>query len=118
MLICRHKQESTDVVIADFDGVLFHISNLSGDKSKLRVSRHLCKHLSQHFCNNAHQFPNICLFFLQISILLKFYKQLQEHGADELLKREYGSHLIAPESGELGSCFNHFATFTLVNTSY
>ncbi|XP_011877838.1 PREDICTED: probable actin-related protein 2/3 complex subunit 2 [Vollenhovia emeryi] len=65
-----HKQESTDVVIADFDGVLFHISNLSGDKSKLRIS-----------------------------ILLKFYKQLQEHGADELLKREYGSHLIAPESG-------------------
>lgn len=35
---CRHKQESTDVVIADFDGVLFRISNLSGDKSKLRVS--------------------------------------------------------------------------------
>lgn len=38
-------------------------------------------------------------FFPQISILLKFYKQLQEYGADELLKREYGSHLIAPESG-------------------
>ncbi|KAK2578140.1 hypothetical protein KPH14_001329 [Odynerus spinipes] len=65
-----HKPESTDVIIADFDGVLFHISNLSGDKSKIRIS-----------------------------ILLKFYKQLQEHGADELLKREYGSHLIAPESG-------------------
>lgn len=65
-----HKPESTDVVIADFDGVLFHISSLSGDKSKLRIS-----------------------------ILLKFYKQLQEHGADELLKREYGSYLTAPETG-------------------
>lgn len=37
---------------------------------------------------------------LQISILLKFYKQLQEHGADELLIREYGSYLIAPENGK------------------
>lgn len=24
---------------------------------------------------------------------------MQEHGADELLKKEYGSYLIAPESG-------------------
>lgn len=65
-----HKPESIDVVIADFDGVLFHISSLSGDKSKIRIS-----------------------------ILLKFYKQLQEHGADELLKREYGPYLAAPEAG-------------------
>ncbi|NP_001161279.1 actin related protein 2/3 complex, subunit 2, 34kDa [Nasonia vitripennis] len=64
------KQESTDVMVADFDGVLFHISNLSGDKSKIRISA-----------------------------LLKFYKQLQEHGADDLLKREYGSYLIEPETG-------------------
>lgn len=27
-----------DITIADFDGVLFHISNLSGDKTKIRVS--------------------------------------------------------------------------------
>ncbi|XP_015604037.1 probable actin-related protein 2/3 complex subunit 2 [Cephus cinctus] len=65
-----HRPESTDVIIADFDGVLFHVSNLSGDKSKLRIS-----------------------------ILLNYYKQLQEHGADELLKREYGSHLTTPETG-------------------
>lgn len=35
----------------------------------------------------------------QISISLKFYKQLQEHGADELLKRVYGSLLVEPETG-------------------
>lgn len=40
------------------------------------------------------------LILLQISILLKFYKQLQEHGADELLIREYGPYLIAPENGK------------------
>ncbi|XP_072388717.1 probable actin-related protein 2/3 complex subunit 2 [Diabrotica undecimpunctata] len=64
------KNESIDVTVADFDGVLYHISNMNGDKSKIRTS-----------------------------ISLKFYKQLQEHGADELLKREYGSYLIAAETG-------------------
>ncbi|XP_023014449.1 actin-related protein 2/3 complex, subunit 2 [Leptinotarsa decemlineata] len=64
------KNESIDITVADFDGVLYHISNLNGDKSKIRTS-----------------------------ISLKFYKQLQEHGADELLKREYGSYLISPEPG-------------------
>ncbi|XP_045476391.1 probable actin-related protein 2/3 complex subunit 2 [Harmonia axyridis] len=62
------KNESIDVTVADFDGVLYHISNLNGDKSKIRVS-----------------------------IALKFYKELQEHGADELLKKEYGSFLTTPE---------------------
>lgn len=64
------KLESVDVTIADFDGVLFHISNLNGDKTKIRVS-----------------------------ISLKFYRQLQEHGADELLRREYGALLTPPEEG-------------------
>lgn len=41
----------------------------------------------------------------QISIALKFYKQLQEHGADELLKRVYGSYLMVPaESGYNVTC--------------
>lgn len=38
-------------------------------------------------------------FPFQISISLKFYKELQEHGADELLKRIYGPFLVSPESG-------------------
>ncbi|GLD63368.1 actin-related protein 2/3 complex subunit 2 [Lates japonicus] len=49
--------EAVDVAFADFDGVLYHISNPNGDKTKVMVS-----------------------------ISLKFYKELQEHGADELLK--------------------------------
>ncbi|XP_043278727.1 probable actin-related protein 2/3 complex subunit 2 [Venturia canescens] len=65
-----HKPESTDITIADFDGVLFHISNPNGEKSKLRIST-----------------------------MLKFYKQLQEHGADNLVKREYGPYLVTPETG-------------------
>lgn len=39
----------------DFDGVIYHISNPNGDKTKVMVS-----------------------------ISLKFYKELQEHGADEV----------------------------------
>ncbi|XP_035206617.1 actin-related protein 2/3 complex subunit 2-like [Stegodyphus dumicola] len=68
--LAGNKPESVEVTIADFDGVLFHISNLNGDKTKVRVS-----------------------------ISLKFYRELQEHGADELLKREYGPLLTAPEEG-------------------
>uniref|UniRef100_A0A671WTJ1 Actin related protein 2/3 complex, subunit 2 n=1 Tax=Sparus aurata TaxID=8175 RepID=A0A671WTJ1_SPAAU len=49
------KPEAVDVTFADFDGVLYHISNPNGDKTKVMVS-----------------------------ISLKFYKELQEHGADEV----------------------------------
>lgn len=34
----RQKPESIDIRVADFDGVLFHISNVNGDKTKVRVS--------------------------------------------------------------------------------
>lgn len=60
-----------EVKIADFDGVLFHISNLNGDKTKIRIS-----------------------------IALKFYRELQEYGADDLLKREYGSYLMSPPEND------------------
>jgi actin related protein 2/3 complex subunit 2 len=36
-----------------------------------------------------------------VSITLRFYKELQEHGADELIKREYGSYLTTPENGKV-----------------
>lgn len=61
------KQDSIEVTIADFDGVVYHLSNPGGDKSKLLLS-----------------------------IGLKFYKELAEHGADDLLKKEYGSYFHAP----------------------
>ncbi|KAL3832449.1 hypothetical protein ACJMK2_024091 [Sinanodonta woodiana] len=64
------KPDNIDITLADFDGVLFHISNQNGDKTKVMVS-----------------------------ISLKFFKDLQEHGADELLKREYGSFLVPTENG-------------------
>lgn len=59
------KPESIDITIADFDGVLYHISNLDQDRMKLRVS-----------------------------ISLKFYKDLEEHGAYDLLKKIYGACLL------------------------
>ncbi|CAG0919241.1 unnamed protein product [Notodromas monacha] len=68
--LAGNKFEATDVKVADFDGVLFHISTLDGDKSQLRLS-----------------------------ISLKFYKDLQEHGADDLLRREYQKYLAEPEEG-------------------
>lgn len=68
--VAGKKPETIDITVADFDGVLYHISSVDGQKTKLRVS-----------------------------IALKFYKELQAHGADELLKREYGSLLTTPEEG-------------------
>jgi actin related protein 2/3 complex subunit 2 len=63
----NNKVESVDVTVADFDGVLYHVSSMNGDKTKVRVS-----------------------------ISLKFYKDLQAHGADDLLVREYGDILMTP----------------------
>uniref|UniRef100_A0A0N5AG85 Arp2/3 complex 34 kDa subunit n=1 Tax=Syphacia muris TaxID=451379 RepID=A0A0N5AG85_9BILA len=64
------KAESVDVRIADFDGVIYYITNPDGNRSIIRVN-----------------------------IALKFYKELQEHGADELLKRVYGEYLCEPSPG-------------------
>ena len=32
--------------------------------------------------------------------MLKFYKELQEHGADQLIKREYGDFLTKTEDSK------------------
>lgn len=64
------RPESIDITVADFDGVLFHISNPEGDKGKIRVS-----------------------------ISLKFYGDLLQHGLDKLLQSVYGEYLVDPESG-------------------
>jgi len=64
------KAESVLVTVADFDGALYRLSNPKDDKSKVNVS-----------------------------ISLKFYKELKEHGAEGVLQREYGDMLVDPEDG-------------------
>ena len=39
------------------------------------------------------------VLLFQVSVSLKFYKELQEHGADDLIQREYGSFITTPEDG-------------------
>jgi len=68
--LSEQKPESVLVTVADFDGVLYRISNPKEDKTKVNVS-----------------------------ISLKFYKELQEHGADDVPKREYGDLLVAADDG-------------------
>ncbi|KAK6016002.1 Arp2/3 complex, subunit p34-Arc [Ostertagia ostertagi] len=75
------KPDNVDAKFADFDGVVYHASNPDGDKTKIRLS-----------------------------ISLKFFKELQEHGTDALLRREYGSYLTTPESG-----YNVSLIFDLTN---
>jgi len=64
------KAESVLVTVADFDGALYRLSNPKEDKTKVNVS-----------------------------ISLKFYKELKEHGAEGVLQREYGSMLVTPDEG-------------------
>lgn len=53
----RQKPESIDIRVADFDGVLFHISNVNGDKTKVRVSAILF-HL---FADSSFNAGRICI---------------------------------------------------------
>jgi len=58
------------ITVADFDGVIYRVSNPDNDKTKINVS-----------------------------ISLKFYKELEKHGSDKVLKREYGNYLVDPDEG-------------------
>ena len=60
------KLEPLNINLADFDGVLYRISTPNNDKTKVAIS-----------------------------ISLKFYKELQSHGADELLRKIYGDLFMA-----------------------
>jgi len=65
------KLEPLNINLADFDGVLYRISTPNNEKTKVAIS-----------------------------ISLKFYKELQSHGADELLREIYGDLFMAqPEEG-------------------
>jgi len=72
--LAGNKPDAVDITIADFDGVLFHISNPSSSDQSQKSK-------------------------ILVSISLKFYKDLKEHGADELIKREYGAYLTTTEPG-------------------
>ncbi|CAH8628465.1 unnamed protein product [Heterobilharzia americana] len=65
------KFEKFDQTLADFDGVVYRLKSVHNDRSKIIVS-----------------------------ITLNFFQELQEHGANEVLKREYGQYLLnKPEDG-------------------
>jgi actin related protein 2/3 complex subunit 2 len=64
------KFEQVEATIADFDGVLFHLFTDPNNKAL------------------------IC-----VSISIKCYGDLQRQGVEDVLRKQYGSSLIAPESG-------------------
>jgi len=68
--LANMKPEGISITVADFDGVLYKISNPDNDKTKLNVS-----------------------------ISLKFYKELEKHGSDKVLQREYAGYLVKPDEG-------------------
>ena len=60
---------SIDQVVSDFDNVTFHVST---PESKSKI---------------------------QISVAVKCYRELLEYGAQQVLEREYGPYIVAPEAG-------------------
>lgn len=60
---------SIDQVISDFDGVTFHVST---PETKTKIL---------------------------ISISIKCYAELVQHGAQDVLQREYGQYITTTESG-------------------
>jgi actin related protein 2/3 complex, subunit 2 len=66
---CSATPTSIDQVVSDFDGVTFHIST---PESKSKI---------------------------QISIALRCFNELVKYGAQQVLEREYGPFIVAPEQG-------------------
>jgi len=64
------KFESTEAVIADFDGVTFHVYTDANQKN---------------------------LLFISMSI--KCYAELKKYGVDDVMKKQYGNLLVAAEQG-------------------
>lgn len=65
----RAPPVSIDQVVSDFDNVVFHVST---PESKSKIV---------------------------ISIAVKCFKELLQHGAQEVLEREYGQYIVSPEAG-------------------
>lgn len=65
----RAPPVSIDQTVSDFDGVIFHIST---PESKTKIL---------------------------VSIQIKCYKDLVKYGAEQVLNREYGQYVVAPEAG-------------------
>jgi len=64
------KFESVEIIVADFDGVTFHIFTDANSKN-----------------------------ILYVSMSMRCYGELRKHGVDQLLKSTYGSYLVDPENG-------------------
>jgi actin related protein 2/3 complex, subunit 2 len=65
----RAAPASIDQTVSDFDGVTFHIST---PETKTQIL---------------------------VSINIRCYNDLVKYGAEQVLQREYGQYVVAPESG-------------------
>jgi actin related protein 2/3 complex subunit 2 len=64
------KYDSVEAIVADFDGVLFHLFTDANQKN-----------------------------LLSISMSIKCWSELQKYGVDEVLRKQYGQNLVSAESG-------------------
>jgi len=65
------KREAVEAVVADFDGVVFHIYTSGGEAKNI----------------------------LNVSMSIKCFNELRKYGVDDILQQRYGSNLVAAEQG-------------------
>ena len=87
------KAESVLVTVADFDGALYRYKYFFSLKGWSKVDSFVILRFSR--LSN----PKDDKSKVNVSISLKFYKELKEHGAEGVLQREYGDMLVDPEDG-------------------
>jgi len=69
--ITENKYEAVEMIIADFDGVTFHLYTPDANAKNI----------------------------MNLSLSLKCYSELKKYGVDDLMKKTYGSHLTSTENG-------------------
>jgi len=66
--VTEGKFDSVEAIIADFDGVTFHLFTDANSKN-----------------------------LLNISVSIKCWRELQKYGVDDIMKRQYGNYLVSTE---------------------
>ncbi|KAJ2159455.1 Arp complex subunit [Coemansia sp. RSA 552] len=66
------KPGAVDITLVDFDNVVYHLQTLEGQPPTL----------------------------LTLSVEMKYYNEVVNYGAEEILQREYGAYLVAPTNSQ------------------
>ena len=85
--IFRGKPENVETAIPDFDGANYYLVNKSDNKNIILVSFLI---FDPTYDWKGTPFHSI---FLQVSLAIGYYKELESHGCDDFLRSEYAGYI-------------------------